>query len=180
MDSILFLLGLFIWRKNMLIKLKFHSIVDVITNSSTVIFTYQDSVAQAKELIAEILKMTGSSKTPDDIFYYGVFCELDSYLDDIEEEFEDDDEELPNGLPTHDDWKTENELREKWLLGIITRVIKGEIEKPEWMDSRETNCDEYRKSTELYLIPKSDEYNELGEKIQKLLGSVSGDGYRDG
>ena len=39
-----------------MIKIKFHSIVDVITNSSTVIYTYQDSVGVAKSLVKEVLK----------------------------------------------------------------------------------------------------------------------------
>lgn len=164
----------------MLIKLKFHSIVDVITNSSTTIFTYQNSTTQAKELIAEVLKISGSDKTPDDVFHYGVFCDQDSYLDDIEESFEENEEELPEGLPKHDDWKIENKMRDDWLNGIIVKIIKGDIKKPEWMESQETDYNDFRQSTRLYLIPKSDEYNELGKRIQKLLGSVSGDGYRDG
>ncbi len=62
-----------------MIKCKFHSIVDVITNSSTVIFTYQNSVSASKELVAEILKMSGSSLSPDDVFYYGTFLDEDEY-----------------------------------------------------------------------------------------------------
>lgn len=160
-----------------MLKFKFHSIVDLITNSSTVIFTYQNSIKEAKELIAEILKLSGSDKTPDDVFYYGVFCGSDEYLDDIEDTLDD---EVPDDLPSDVDWKRENELREEWINSLISKIIKEEIKKPDWMEKCETNYDDYHYSTYLYLIPKDDKYNELGDKIRKLLGSVSGDGYRDG
>jgi len=47
-----------------------HSVVDVITNSSSVIYTeaLKNSVAVMTELINDILKMGESSKTADDLF----------------------------------------------------------------------------------------------------------------
>jgi hypothetical protein len=99
-----------------LIKIKFHSVVDVITNSSTVIYTYQDSVIQAKELVQELLELTGKTYLkPDNIFYYGVFCGKDTYLDrrdhDEDDEFFDPDKSKkesansnPHGpIPENDD-----------------------------------------------------------------------------
>jgi hypothetical protein len=73
------------------IKIKFHSIVDVITNSSTVIYTYQNSVSEAKELVQAILDLAGEKVSPDDVFYYGVFCDDDRYFDS---------EDLPSDCPT--------------------------------------------------------------------------------
>lgn len=158
-----------------MIKIKFHSIVDVITNSSTVIFTYQDSVTQAKELVAEVLKLSGvEDKTPDDLFHYGIFCDEDQYLEDI------DDDEIPEDMPEitgaygSDERKESEKIQTAWFNGLLEKIIKGEIEQPEWMGKKETNYDDYSYSTYLYLIPKSDEYNELGKRIQKLLGTVIG------
>jgi hypothetical protein len=92
-----------------MIKLKIHSIVDVITNSSTVIYTYQNSTKQAKELVAEMLKLAGIDKTPDDVFYYGVFNDEYRYEDD-----------LPEGVD---------------FDSFVRDAISGEIENPEWLDS---------------------------------------------
>lgn len=56
--------------------LHIHSFVDVITNSSTVIYTYQDKcVPAAKELIGEVLKMLNESKTVDDLFSIEIVTE---------------------------------------------------------------------------------------------------------
>lgn len=77
-------------------KLKLHSIVDVITNSSTVIYTYQDSIEESKELLQEILNIANIEKSVDDLFYIDTFLEdisiyienmercADNYVDDIE------------------------------------------------------------------------------------------------
>lgn len=79
-----------------MIKLNFHSCVDVITNSSTVIFTYSDgSDTVAKEMINELLKLMNSDLTADDMFYFGVFCddekytEYENYEEDPFEQFQD-------------------------------------------------------------------------------------------
>ena len=58
------------------VKFKMHSMVDVITNSSTVIYTYQDGCLNpAKELINEVLKLEGSDKNADDLFEFEVSSE---------------------------------------------------------------------------------------------------------
>jgi hypothetical protein len=55
--------------------------VDVITNSSTTIYTNQDdSVQPAKELVSEMLKLFGvTNLTPDDIFEFRVVKEDEDY-----------------------------------------------------------------------------------------------------
>jgi hypothetical protein len=52
------------------ITLKLHSIIDVITNSSTEIYTYvgKYSIDKAYELLNEILKIAGSDKKAEDLF----------------------------------------------------------------------------------------------------------------
>lgn len=50
-------------------KIKFHSIIDLITNSSTEMFMdYSESVEPCKEMINEMLIACGIDKTCDDIF----------------------------------------------------------------------------------------------------------------
>ena len=169
-----------------MIKINFHSIVDVITNSSTTIYTYQNSVSEAKELVAEVLKLAGiEDKTPDDVFYYGVFCDDDVYLDDIEE-FVEEHPELKD-MPQIDydaEWGSEVRKRSvikqtEWFDSIKLAIIKGEREKPEWMSSREKR-EYYDPDSRLFLLPKDEKYQPLADKISKLLGSVGADGCYDG
>ena len=83
---------------NQSITVNLHSFVDIITNSSTVIFTYAAANAEqmVKNLINEILSnVDGSTLTADDLYdiktvinpdeYEGV---VDSLLDDVPEKYE--------------------------------------------------------------------------------------------
>lgn len=166
----------------MIIKLKFHSIVDVITNSSTVIYTYQNSISEAKELVQCVLEMTkNDDKHPDQVFYYGVFCDDDQYLEEIEER------EGVNGLPPitaeygTDEYKAQNKIRDEWFEALKMSIMKKEIKKPEWMINIEEDCDDSCMSdTNLILIPKEPQYEDLGKKILALLNSPSSDGGYDG
>jgi len=50
-------------------KLSVHSVIDLITNSSTEIFVdFSNSIKPVKELVNEFLKVQESDKTCDDIF----------------------------------------------------------------------------------------------------------------
>jgi hypothetical protein len=172
-------------------KFSIHSIVDVITNSSTVIYTYEDGCeAPAKELIDEMLKLSGESdKKSDDIFYIGTFCDDDQYLDHINESDEDEDEEndeLPNVVKVTGEWGTPEynesvDAQKVWLNKLQLSIIKGEIEKPKWMETAEEGHDYgWRPSTYLTLIPKDEKYAEFGRKISSLLSGIEADGGRDG
>ena len=165
-----------------MIKIKFHSIVDVITNSSTVIYTYQNSVGEAKELVAEVLSISGIDKTPEDVFYYGVLCDDEVYFERGSEE--DWPEDMPKitadwGTP---EYKEQNDAQNEWFQKLKQDIIEGKVQKPSWMKSAENDggWSGYTPDTFLALIPKSPEYKQLGLKIQSLLGSVSADGGRDG
>lgn len=62
-------------------RIPVHSIIDVITNSSTEIFTTatKKSMEFAKELIDEILSAGGSNKKAEDLFEFKLFYTDDSY-----------------------------------------------------------------------------------------------------
>lgn len=159
-------------------KIKIHSVVDVITNSSTTIFTYQnDSIEPAKELIDEILKLAGiTDKKADDIFYFGVFCQEYEYIEYIEEECIEGFENFDNldwGSPEYDEAKQKNYDK---LKGLFLSIMKGEIEKPDWMISVEDGISNFAPNSLLWLEPKDPIYEELGLKISSLLCSVSADG----
>lgn len=140
-----------------IIKIKLHSSVDLITNSSTVIFTYSEGSLQAvKELVNEMLKVFGKKifeedETFDDIFYAAV----------LPEEY-DEDQELP------DNWEE-----------LEIQYIKGEIPKQDWMKNSE--YDEYmERDTTLKLIPKDEKYSELSKKLIQYLYSTSHEASYDG
>ena len=167
-----------------MIKLKLHSVVDVITNSSTVIYTYQSgSIAPTKELVNEMLKLSGiTDKTADDVFYYGVFCDDEVYFNVL------DGTKRPEDCPkVTGDWNSEERKethasRQKWFDDFVLKVMKGEVGKPDWMEESESAGDwsEWSPDSYLCLVTKDEKYTEFGNKIKKLLNSVTADGGRDG
>ena len=64
------------------IKLNLHSIVDVITNSSTMVYIMATtkSIDLAKKFINKILTFSGSDKTADDLFDFSIEINDEKYL----------------------------------------------------------------------------------------------------
>ena len=162
--------------KNKTIKLSLHSIVDLITNSSTVIFTYSEgSLDAVKALIDEIIKVFSSDisqykgLTVDDLFYFGIF------LDDVDlysEYWEDNKDEL------NDDFKYPEDI-EQYIDDILTEKII----KPQWMISTENAeicCEYYKANNSLYIKAKDEQHIELANKLLKYLYSTSHEATRDG
>ncbi len=166
-----------------MIKSNIHSIVDVITNSSTVIFTYQNSTSEAKALVGEVLKLMGSDLGPDDVFFYGIFNEdYDRYFDIMNEVGEDcpqiDYENTKYGTTER---TAQTEAQSKWFDDLLLSIMKGEQKKPEWMEECEGEDGDYwEPSSCLHMIPKDEKFQGLADKISNLLSSVSADGGRDG
>lgn len=126
-------------------KLNVHSVVDLITNSSTTIYTFSDgSEETVKDMINEMLKVFGSEQTADDLFWFGVFNEDYDYYDYV---------------------KNYEELE-----ALINDILKGKVEKPEWMKEQEDS--DYSSGSNLQIIAKDDKYKELGEKIISFLYST--------
>jgi hypothetical protein len=111
------------------IRINLHSYVNLITNSSTEIYTYQSSsVEPLKELVNEMLKVFDSDKTFDDIFSVEVFS---NYRD------------IAYGINSRSELK---ELMPQELLELLessatkfteevenlkNKILRGEISKPE-------------------------------------------------
>jgi hypothetical protein len=161
-----------------MIRLKIHSIVDIITNSSTVIYTYQNGcVNPAKELINEMLKLSGENALKaEDIFYFGVFCDTEKYMDNIPDDLED----CPKITASYgtEKYKEQSKVLDEWFENLQLSIMKGEIEQPEWMNEVE-NGGEWNPDTYLTLIPKNEKYSEFGNKICIMLSTISADGGRD-
>lgn len=159
-----------------MIKVKFHSMVDVITNSSTVIYTYQDSVKEAKELLQEILKLSGDDRDVNDVFWFGVFFDdTDNYTDYLDGRIEDYQDCL-EGYNSNSNYKEQD----AWMAALQEKIMKGEVSKPKWMsDVLDSFSDEYCPDTSLCIICKDEKYNGTVEKMLKFLNSPSSDGGRD-
>jgi len=155
------------------IKVILHSSVDLITNSSTVIFTYSEgSIEAVKQLVNEMLKIFGiEDKTFDDLFYADVFLKKNYHYKD------EDDEENKFGFPE------DVEDSDAFINETKLKVLKKEIEKPEWMINAEESegyYEYYPYPTALELLPKDEKYSELANRLLKYLYSTNHEATRDG
>ena len=127
--------------KNMkTLKLKVHSVVSLITNSSTELYTFYDGcIEPLKELIDEFLKLSGVDKKCDDLFVINVFLN----------DFDDYGEFIPDDVDS-----------------LIDDIQEGKVEKPQWMFDRE---EENERGNCLYITRKDDKYRFLVEKLYKFI-----------
>ena len=160
-----------------LYKINLHSAVDLITNSSTTIYTFSNGcVEPVKELVNEMLHVMNSTETFDDIFYAGVFFDdLSNYYDCYSDCDDCDDDEYDENnndvsFPTERDGMSEYQYIDK----IIDLILQNKMEKPGWMikaEKKAENYDEYV-STALYLKAKSEVYQPLADKLIRFLYST--------
>jgi hypothetical protein len=156
-------------------KIKLHSITDLITNSSTVIYTYSDASEGAlREMIDETFKILGVDKKCDDVFTLTITLD-DEYH--YSEAFDDGEVEVPDELQG---------LTGKALTAAIDEVVEkvknGEMEKPQWMKSVEGKNDYnyYAPGTTLNITPKAPEFAKLAELIGKFLYSTTSESCYNG
>ena len=136
-------------------KLKIHSAVDLITNSSTTIFTYSEgSLLALKELVNEMLKTFEKTEKFDDIFYAEVFLE-DNY------NYIDFSEKLDLISMDYDD-----------IERIKHQILTREIRKPNWMVDAEDYCDDNYRETVLEIIPKEEKYENIAKLLLRYLYST--------
>lgn len=141
--------------------LKLHSFVDVITNSSTTIYTYADNAVEpAKKLLAAILKLKGETRSVDELF--SVFC----LPDDFEPYFDvasDEDELSEEDKLLCENWSTRYDYFQK----LRKEILNGN-DVPVWLKRSEY---EYS-GTSLWIIPKDPSYKELIELMESFLNST--------
>jgi len=114
------------------IRVKIHSLVDVITNSSTVIYvqSHNNTIKYAKDLINNLLKISGSDKTADDLFIFKLEVnreqELDKDLYDyLEDEYLD---KFQKGLTVDNLRKMSDKEGAKILNQLLDSISEGKIE----------------------------------------------------
>jgi len=165
--------------------INFHSIVDVITNSSTTIFTWVSAGRNhIKEVINAILLAGGSDKKFDDLFVLEIFPDFTTIFDYIVDELEEEenDEKLENTI-IYNFLKKENLTYSDFAYGkdyepnrnkfIEYYKTLSQHEKERIIDLTRDE-DYYCSNTYLSILPLSKEGEDLGARIQQFFSS---DGY---
>ena len=134
------------------VRIPVHSLIDLITNSSTEIFVHSEkSVEPAKALLTELLKLEGSDKTCDDVFEITIEKDRGDLNDVIQYYLDEDDRQ---------DITDVNKF--------IEDVSNGTIEPPDWWD--EVSGD-YHVQTNLVVKSKDKKYDKLVNLLKDFLYS---------
>jgi hypothetical protein len=157
------------------IRIPIHSVTDLITNSSTTIYTYSDASADAcVEMIDAILLALGQTLKCADLFKVEVgLDDYDGYWA-LFDWIEDDDDRRPVECP-----ETSAELSD------LVDNLNG-AEKPAWLQKLEAAYLKYeddrgnRPQNTLKLMPLKPEYAAVGELITKFLYSTTHEVIYDG
>jgi hypothetical protein len=160
------------------VKIRMHSITDLITNSSTVIYTYSDAnLGACREMIDAIFHAFGVDKKCDDVFGLAIEYEDDDfyteYLDNKANK-----KDLPEGYNCDMGYKKKGE----WLTEALESATASGI-KPDWMLKAEKWVNDYRDfapSTNLVITPKDPVHAPLAELIRKFLYSTTQEATREG
>ena len=142
----------------------------------TITFVYSsESVEALKKLFTELRWVFGYTTVPElnDMFYYGVFCKQNTYSNfNGWEKAQGEGIEVPEMLTSVCPTPSE---KEDFVKRTINEIIKGEIEKPEWMKYVEEesvcSCCNAAPSTFLTLIPKDEKYRTLADRLLDFLYS---------
>jgi len=150
------------------VKIPFHSMIDLITNSSTEIFVdSENSIEPAKAVMAELLKLNHSLKTVDEIFTFTVEEDLEVLADVLSEHLGDYDEETYNELGLEKaNYKESYDICEKYAKDIQD----GKIEKPDYLDDM-LNDNEYNIDSKLVITSNDPKYDHFLILLETFLYS---------
>jgi hypothetical protein len=146
--------------------MKIHSTTSLITNSSTVIFTnHKSSIDPFKNLIDEILKLMGETKTCDELFEVSTLPYLDMVWDRAVDRVCDEEME-----PWYDSEAVEP-LKEDLFQKFFNDVYEGKEEKPDWLKDCELGGDYEYEQNDLIIKAKDPKYQKLADLTLKFLHS---------
>lgn len=151
-------------KQQEMVKIPVHSLIDLITNSSTEIFVHSEkSVEPAKELLQELLILNGSKEKVEDVFDFSI--ELGRLEEYFEYYLENDEEALTElGIDPNEfdnlDWTD----RGKKIKEVVKDINEGRKEIP-------FSIDKYHVETYLVVKSKQSKYDHLLELLNKFLYS---------
>lgn len=136
-----------------------HSIIDLITNSSTEIFVHSESsIEPVKELLNELLRIEGSDKTCDEIFDISIEHDVTCLNEFIENDYGGIDEIL--------------QLDYKDRIQLLKDILNNRKPEPYWWDDIVNDCrNNYHVKTLLVVKSKEEKYNIFSELLKKFLYS---------
>lgn len=141
-------------------KIKLHSFTDLITNSSTTIYTFHEKSPEVlKQLIDEMLVVFNQPYKCDDIFTIAVHFDENQYVDEYRDYLE------RNNLPPLSKYPL---YLEQVVKAISIADQSGDI--PEWI----TNVEQYglgNRENYLHIYPKDPKFNRLAALLKKYLYS---------
>lgn len=166
-------------------EIKFHSFVDVITNSSTTIYMQctDNTIALTKELIDSLLQVSESDKKAEDLFDFSIKADYDYETDTLSEMEESDEQELIKlfssaGFAKEEIEKIRKNENNEWADGcekLLDKIAKGEIEP---YAGYGTNCNDWDTRRLIITAKNNDKFSiDLAAKINSIF---SVDGERDG
>ena len=145
-------------------KIELHSVIDLITNSSTEIFVHSDnSIKPLKELINEILKLMYVKEFCDELFDISLeFIGIEEFIE----------YQLDYSYREHrtilDSIGSTNEERKENLKQLITDIKFNNKEEPEWF-----KCDHvyYNIESKIVIKTKDHKFDKLLELLKTFLYS---------
>lgn len=172
---------------------KFHSVIDLITNSSTVIYTYSGASLEAcREMIDEVFKALGVDKKCDDVFTLTVLAEEDTYEEwkanheddededeeDLDEDEDEDDGDGDGDEDEEDDEDEDEDGEETDISKLMDDVMYGRAEKPAWMTDAEEEEDDmgFTPETTLHIVAKDPAFENLAKLVTEFLYSTHHEG----
>lgn len=144
-------------------------------NTSTIFIYSSPAIKPFERLMEEIFITFGLEYSKaSDLFYYDVFCKEETYaFFDWSSDPDANCVEIPHKLKNPIETPC---AKEAFVHGVIMDVLKGKLQKPEWMMHIESSflCgDANSPSTFLYILPKKKEYINLAKRITDFLYSVN-------
>lgn len=163
--------------------MKIQSYIDVITNSSTTVFTFADNIEGVKKIINGVLKVAGSKYTCDDLF--DITVEYDVDLDDaIDDYYLDKAKEHPELEETVKQYVEECNKKYKEMDLSLIQKLGSDIynflmnHKEEWdimslyewaEDYNNTNWEFERKYNSYYnIVPKNPSNSSIATDIYSI------------
>jgi len=135
-------------------KFQIHSTTDLITNSSTTIYTYSDGSADAcKEMINEIFDTFDIDKKCEDVFT------LILLFDNVEN--------YRYWLDRQDQPPFTGDVNK-----LVDKILSCKVEKPKWMFEVEENSENTFGGTVLHICAKNKKYEKIAKLVSKFLYST--------
>lgn len=131
----------------------------------------QPSEDRLTELLDALVSTFGLEESAEDLFWHGVFFKPQNYVN-YEFDYDGIDFEVPSALCSE---CGDYDGKVDYVKGIMGKVMRGEIRKPEWMRhvELEMTCNEFGQapSSFLFIEAKDDRYRRLADALLSFLYS---------